>query len=194
MRHAAIGIGLGASPLVTFGAMHMFGSSATPQAPTVTDDFMSVRFWLTIVVMLLGGAFGGVSYELLLRKGAIELPHRVHTHAAGRNYSHAPAETLIALGIVGRALVGSAAALCVLMVASPATGHAALALSVTAGAAAPALIRLMKRQLLVLCNVLDRFNQGQQRQAATPKPARPKLTAVPKPAMAPKAAAAAQPA
>src|SRR5690242_11014897 len=115
MRHAAtIGIGLGASPLVTFGAMQMFGSSGTRQPPTVTDDFMSPRFWLTIVVVLLGGAFGGVSYELLLRKGAIELPHRVKPDAPGRSFTHAPAETLIALGIVGRALVGSAAALSVL--------------------------------------------------------------------------------
>jgi hypothetical protein len=144
----------------------MFGAS-TPPWPGITDDFMSLRFWLTIAVMLLGGAFGGVSYELLLRKGAIELPHRVQADAAGRNYSHAPAETLIAIGIVGRALVGSAAAISVLMVANPSTGHAALALSVTSGAAAPALIRLMRKQLLIASDVLDRLNRVNQHKSQT---------------------------
>jgi hypothetical protein len=52
--------------------------------------------------MLLGGAFGGVSYELLLRGGAIELPHRVKPDSGGRSYSHAPPETLVALGTMNR--------------------------------------------------------------------------------------------
>jgi hypothetical protein len=139
----------------------MFSSSSTSQWPGITDDFLSVHFWLTILVMVLGGAFGGVSYELMLRKGAIELPHRVQADTVGRTYTHAPPETLIALGIVGRALVGSAAALSVLMVASPNTAHAAIALSVTSGAAAPALIRLMRKQLVAASNLLDRLNRAE---------------------------------
>jgi uncharacterized protein len=53
--------------MVTFGALQMLGSSATPQWSAIAIDLVDARFRLTIVVMLLGGAFGGVSYELLLR-------------------------------------------------------------------------------------------------------------------------------
>jgi hypothetical protein len=148
----------------------MFSSAATPQWPAIGDDFMSLRFWLTIFVVLIAGAFGGISYELLLRKGAIELPHRVQADTAGRIYSHAPPETLIALGIVGRAAVGSAAAVSVLMVATPGTAQAAIALSVTAGAAAPALIRLMRKQLLMAANVLDRLNASAQQREPKARP------------------------
>jgi hypothetical protein len=179
MKHAA-SVAIGASPIVTFGALQMFGASSAAQWPDVADQFMNLRFWLTILVILLCGAFGGVSYELLLRKGAIELPHRVQPDSVGRAYTHAPPNTLIAFGIVGRALVGSAAALCILLVAAPGTAHAVIALSVTAGAAAPALIRLMRKQLLVAANVLDRLNR-----AGEPDP---------QPAARPAGAAAIQPA
>src|SRR5436190_2064454 len=82
------------------------------------------------------GAFGGIAYELLLRSGAIELPHRVRAEDAKR-YTHAPVHSLIALGIFGRAIVGAAAALTLLFVVAPTTAHSAIAMSVTAGAAAP---------------------------------------------------------
>jgi hypothetical protein len=159
MRNAAT-LALGASPIVTFGALQMFGTPQPSQWSEIADAFMNVHFWLTVAVILVGGGFGGVSYELLLRKGAIELPHRVQAETVGRNHSHVPAETLVAFGIVGRAMVGAAAAMCVLLVATPSTPHGVIALSVTAGAAAPALIRLMRKQLLVAANVLDRLNQG----------------------------------
>jgi hypothetical protein len=53
--------------MVNFGALQMLGSSATPQWSAIGIDLVDARFWLSVVVMLLGGAFGGVSYELLLR-------------------------------------------------------------------------------------------------------------------------------
>jgi hypothetical protein len=168
---------MGASPIVTFGALQLMGSAATPQWLGIADDFLSPRFWLTIVVMLVGGAFGGISYELLLRGGAIELPHRVRPDGVGKTYTHAPAETLIALGTVGRGLVGAAAAVSVLLVGSPSTAHAAIALSVTSGAAAPALIRLMRKQLMVAADFLGRMNRAEQpkqapmaRRIPSPKP------------------------
>jgi hypothetical protein len=167
MKHAAT-VAVSASPIVTFGALQMLGSSATPQWSTIGIDLVDARFWLTIVVMLLGGAFGGVSYELLLRGGAIELPHRVKPDSGGRSYAHAPAETLVALGTVGRAIVGAAAALSVLLVASPASAHSAIALAVTAGAAAPALIRLLRRQLMTAADVLGRVNRDRAHPTPTP--------------------------
>ena len=71
------------------------------------------------------------AYELLLRGGAIELPHRVREEEVGRKYTHAPAHTLIALGILGRGLVGAAAAVTILMVTAPTSAHAAIAVSIT---------------------------------------------------------------
>jgi hypothetical protein len=159
-------IAMGASPIVTFGALQLMGASATLQWPAIASDFLSLTFWLTVVVMLCGGAFGGISYELLLRGGAIELPHRVQPDVGGRTYTHAPTETLIALGTIGRGLVGAAAALSVLLVASPATGYGALALSVTSGAAAPALIRLMRKQLVFAADVLGRVSRSEHLQPA----------------------------
>ena len=170
MKHTSA-VAMGASPIVTFGALQLMGSSAAPQWAGIADDFLSPHFWLVVVVMLLGGAFGGISYELLLRGGAIELPHRVKPDDVGRNYTHAPAETLIALGTVGRGLVGASAAMCILLVASPATAHAALALAVTSGAAAPALIRLMRKQLMLAADVLGRMSRTDRtpERASTPE-------------------------
>jgi hypothetical protein len=152
----------------------MLGSGQTPQWNAIADDFMNARFWLTLVILMISGAFGGVAYELLLRKGTIELPHRVHPNASGRNYHHAPHECLIALGIIGRALVGAAAAAAVLMVLAPSTAHAAVALGVTSGAAAPAIIRLMRKQLLFAANLLSRMSQhasAQEQPASREQPA-----------------------
>ena len=155
-------VAFSASPLVGFGALQMLGTGAAPQWSGIVDDFLSPRFWLTILIMLVGGAFGGMAYELLLRGGAIELPHRVREEEVGRKYTHAPADTLIALGILGRGLVGAAAAVTILMVTAPTSAHAAIALSVTSGAAAPALIRLMRRQLMIVADVLGRAGRSER--------------------------------
>ena len=184
MKHTAA-VAMGASPIVTFGALQLMGSSATPQWSAIADDLLSGRFWLTVLVMLIGGAFGGISYELLLRGGAIELPHRVKPDEVGHNYTHAPAETLIAVGTVGRGLVGAAAAISVLLVASPATAYAALALAVTSGAAAPAIIRLMRKQLMFAADVLGRVSRTertQQQAAATEHVPSPRPAAAAQPA------------
>jgi hypothetical protein len=177
MRTAAA-VAVGSSPLVTFGALQMLGSGQAPQWQAISDDFLNPRFWLTLVVLLASGAFGGIAYELLLRKGAIELPHRVRRGAGGRAFKHAPSESLIALGIVGRALVGAAAAAAVLMVIAPSTAHSAIALGVTSGAAAPALIRLMRKQLLFAADALSRLSSHERSQARQPAPARQPVTSV----------------
>jgi hypothetical protein len=143
--------------VLTLGALQLLGGSQTPQWSNIADEFFSLRFWFTLLVLLISGAFGGVSYELLLRGGTIELPHRVRPGRGGRTFHHAPRNSLIALGIVGRAIVGASAAAAVLMVVAPSTAHSAVALGVTAGAAAPALIRLMRKQLLFAADALSRL-------------------------------------
>jgi hypothetical protein len=165
MRTAAA-VAVSSSPIVTFGALQLLGSSQVPRWPAVADEFADPRFWLTIVIMLLAGAFGGVAYELLLRKGAIELPHRVRLDMGGRTYSHAPHECLIALGTLGRGFVGAAAAMTVLLVVAPSNAHAAIALGVTSGAAAPAVIRLMGKQLLFAADALARLRERSRASAS----------------------------
>ena len=170
MKQAAVAIG---SPFATFGALQLLSASQVPQWPSVAAEFGSPGLWLTILALLISGAFGGVAYELLLRRGTIELPHRVRPDSGARSYEHAPAENLIALGVVGRALVGAAAAVSVLLVVAPSSAHATLALGVTAGAAAPALIRLMRRQLLCAADALSRM----QRQTPSTGTRQPELAA-----------------
>src|SRR4051794_13609840 len=100
MKHAAA-VAIGSSPFVTFGALQVLGASQAPQWSAIADDFLNLRFWLTLSIVLMAGAFGGVSYELLLRKGAVELPHRVRcTPANRRRYSYSSTQPMIALGIV----------------------------------------------------------------------------------------------
>ena len=157
MRNVAA-VAVGSSPVLTFGALQLLGSGQTSQWSGITDDFMNLRFWFSLMIVLLCGAFGGIAYELLLRGGAIELPHRVRAEEAKR-YTHAPAHTLIALGIFGRAIVGAAAALTLLFVVAPTTAHSAIAMSVTAGAAAPAMIRLMRKQLMFAADLMSRMTR-----------------------------------
>ncbi len=162
-----------ATPIATLGAVQLFGASQTAPWSKINGDFLDVQFWLAIVIFALAGAFGGVSYELLLRGGAIELPHRVKQGTGGRSYGSAPVEHLIALGIVGRALVGAAAGLSVLLFVGPSNGHTAIALGVTSGAAAPAMIRLMRKQLLSMAEALStmsRSPQGKAEAVSGPRP------------------------
>jgi hypothetical protein len=168
MRNVAA-VAIGSSPVLTFGALQLLGSSQPTPWSGIADDFLNLRFWFSLTVVLLCGAFGGVAYELLLRGGAIELPHRVRADD-GKQYSHAPARTLIALGIVGRAIVGAAAAVTLLFVVAPTTAHSAIAMSVTAGAAAPAMIRLMRKQLLFAADAMSRFSRESRTREAAPQP------------------------
>jgi hypothetical protein len=169
MRQAAVAIG---SPFATVGALQLLSASQVPQWSAVAAEFVTPGFWLTVLMLVISGALGGVAYELLLRGGTIELPHRVRPHDVGRTHSHAPADSLIALGVLGRALVGSAAAVTVLLVVSPSNAHATLALGVTSGAAAPALIRLMRRQLMLAADALGRM-QRSPAPAAAPRSSAP---------------------
>src|SRR4051812_41661837 len=123
MKHAAA-VAIGSSPFVTFGALQVLGASQTPRWGEVADDLLNGRFWLTLAIILLSGAFGGISYELLLRKGAIELPHRVRRRAGDRRrYGGESVENLIALGILGRGIVGASAAAAALIVLAPSNAH-----------------------------------------------------------------------
>lgn len=167
----AAAVAIGSSPVLTFGALQLLGTSQPTQWAAITGDFLDLRFWFTLWVMMMCGSFGGIAYELLLRGGAIELPHRVRVTNPGRASRHGPTETLFSLGIVGRAIVGAAAAATVLLVIAPSTAQSAIALGVTAGAAAPALIRLMRKQLLFAADAMARLQRDSKSPATEPAPA-----------------------
>jgi hypothetical protein len=139
----------GSSPLLTLGAIQFMHSSAADWA-AVASGFLDPRFWFTLGVMLLFGAFGGISYELLLLKGVIELPHR------GNPSTDLANPHLVSLGIVGRAIVGAAAAGSMLLVASPNSPQTAVALAITSGIGSQALIRLLRKQLVAATKALGK--------------------------------------
>jgi hypothetical protein len=180
----AAAVAIGSSPVLTFGALQLLGTSQPTQWATITTDFLDLHFWFTLWVMMMCGSFGGIAYELLLRGGAIEMPHRVRETDPGRSSRHAPADSLIALGIVGRAIVGAAAAATVVLVIAPSTAQSAIALGVTAGAAAPALIRLMRKQLLFAADAMARLQRESKQPAAQPAPAAEPTALTQRPAVA----------
>jgi|SRR5579859_4902449 len=140
----------GSSPLLTLGAIQFIHPSAADWA-AVAAGFLDPQFWFTLAVMFVFGAFGGVSYELLLLKGVIELPHRGDTSAADLANPH-----LVSLGIVGRAIVGAAAAGAMLLITSPNTPQTAVALAITSGIGSQALIRLLRKQLVAATKALGK--------------------------------------
>ena len=171
MKHAASAAAVvGSSPLL-FGAL-LLGSTQPGHWSAVASELETPDCWFTLVVILLFGAFGGFCYELLLRKGTIELPHRVRPNT-GRVFTHAAAKDLFALGVVGRMLVGAAAAVGVLVMVSPSSAQAAAGLAVTSGASAPALIRLLRKQLMFAADALGRLT----RERHDPEPARRRAAA-----------------
>jgi hypothetical protein len=124
-------------------------------APAVAAGFLDSMFWFAFAMTVAFGAFGGLVYELLLRQGTLELPHRVTTQAEMAQHTHAPAHTLIKVGTLGRGVVGATAAVIVISIVPVGTPHAAAAVALTAGAAAPTLIRLVRKHLIVVTgNVL----------------------------------------
>jgi hypothetical protein len=140
----------GSSPILTLGAIQFMHPSAADWE-AVAAGFLDSRFWFALGVVLLFGAFGGISYELLLLRGVIELPHRGDTSAAGQANPH-----LVSLGIVGRAIVGAAAAGSMLLVASPNNPQTAIALAITSGIGSQALIRLLRKQLVAATRALGK--------------------------------------
>jgi hypothetical protein len=81
-------------------------------------------------------------------------------------------------------MVGAAAAATVLLVVAPSSAQSAIALGVTAGAAAPAVIRLMRKQLLFAADALSRMNRETRSadSSRVAEPTRPVPTRVPAPA------------
>ncbi|MEZ4862821.1 MAG: hypothetical protein R3C14_16005 [Caldilineaceae bacterium] len=107
----------------------------------------NLPIWLALSVTLVGGAIGGVVYELLLLQGNIELPHRL-TAAENFDNPHAIAAYMFDLGIWARILIGAFAAVAALLVVTPETFYKLFAASIIAGSAGAAIFRSLQDRLL----------------------------------------------
>ncbi|MBX3015360.1 MAG: hypothetical protein KF832_27820 [Caldilineaceae bacterium] len=111
------------------------------------ETFANLPLWLALVVTLLGGAIGGVVYELLILHGNIEMPHRL-TAAEQMENPHAIASYMYDLGIWARVLIGAFAAVAALVVVNPESLIKLLATAIIAGSAGTSIFRSLQDRLL----------------------------------------------
>jgi hypothetical protein len=118
---------------------------------------------------------GGVVAELLSLHGKIELPHRVTRGSAHHRCAHlANPRNEIELGIFSRILLGAAAALAWLAVATP-TGPGALVVNaLVAGSAATGVLRLVQGRMLARCEEAPATRRRRAHPSAAGADARPR--------------------
>ncbi len=110
------------------------------------ETLATLPLWAALLVTLLGGAIGGVVYELLILHGNIEMPHRI-TGAEGTHNPPAIAAYMINLGIWARVIIGAIAAVASLVVVTPETLIKLLATTIIAGAAGTSIFRSLQDRL-----------------------------------------------
>ena len=93
-------------------------------------------FKIVLLVTLIFGALGGLVYELLVLQGSVETPHRV-----------AEGGWVLDLGVLGRMLMGSMAAVAGLYVAPPETAYKLVAVAVVAGVSASAIFKSVQSRV-----------------------------------------------
>ena len=107
----------------------------------------NLPLWIALVVTLLGGAIGGVVYELLILHGNIEMPHRLTAAEQGGN-PHAIASYMYDLGIWARVVIGAFAAIASLVVVNPESLVKLLATAIIAGSAGTSIFRSLQDRLM----------------------------------------------
>lgn len=110
------------------------------------ETLATLPLWAALAVTLLGGAIGGVVYELLILHGNIEMPHRL-TAAEGMENPHAIASYMYDLGIWSRVIIGAFAAVSALVVVTPETLIKLLATAIIAGSAGTSIFRSLQDRL-----------------------------------------------
>ncbi len=110
------------------------------------ESLANLPLWAALAVTLLGGAIGGVVYELLILHGKIEMPHRLMA-AEGLETPPAIASYLYDLGIWSRVIIGAFAAVAALVVVTPETLIKLLATAIIAGAAGTSIFRSLQDRL-----------------------------------------------
>ena len=107
----------------------------------------NLPLWSALLITLVGGAIGGVVYELLILHGNIEMPHRL-TAAEQMENPHAIATYMYDLGIWARVAIGAFAAVASLVVVNPESLVKLLATAIIAGSAGTSIFRSLQDRLL----------------------------------------------
>ena len=118
------------------------------QPSVITTELADLAFWLMLLLTLVGGAIGGVVYELLILQGNIERPHKLTEEEIAEKYPYAIAKYMFDLGIWARVVIGALAAVVALLILSPSTTFGLLATAVVAGSAGTSVFRSMQDRLV----------------------------------------------
>lgn len=113
----------------------------------IGETLANLPLWAALAVTLVGGALGGVVYELLILHGNIEMPHRLTADEQMEN-PHAIASYMYDLGIWARVLIGAFAAVASLVVVNPESLVELLATAIIAGSAGTSIFRSLQDRLL----------------------------------------------
>ncbi|MCE7987564.1 MAG: hypothetical protein DYG89_40895 [Caldilinea sp. CFX5] len=113
----------------------------------IGETLANLPLWAALAVTLVGGALGGIVYELLILHGNIEMPHRL-TAAEQMENPHAIASYMYDLGIWARVLIGAFAAVAALVVVNPESVVKLLATAIIAGSAGTSIFRSLQDRLL----------------------------------------------
>ena len=143
-------------PSILVIAGGLFANVAWAQDPEATGfDFAAVsaglrdpNFWSTLLATMVSGGLGGLVYELMVLQGNLELPHRPSQVEHREPLPYAVVEFMVDLGFIARLIIGSLAAVAVLVVLQPATLFSLLATSIVAGSAGISIFRSMQDRML----------------------------------------------
>lgn len=147
--------------------------TAPATQPADANTVAGLAAWLALILVFLGGAVGGVVFELLALQGRIELPHRPSPDEVKRDMTEdgnfAIAQHMIDLGIWARVLIGGVAAVITLTIFTPDNLLQLLGVAAVAGSAGTSVFRTIQDRLLATLAQRDAALARAQTAALTAK-------------------------
>ncbi|HEY0582158.1 MAG TPA: hypothetical protein VGE94_08240 [Chloroflexota bacterium] len=137
-----------ASMPVASAGLHAVGVSTDLDTTVMASGLLQPTLWLTLGVVALFGALGGIVAELLSLHGEIELPHHSRRATKTRHSRLADPRYEIDLGIVSRLILGATAALALLAIYVPTSPTALVVNALIAGSAGTGVFRLAQGRIL----------------------------------------------
>ncbi len=128
----------GVSPVPSVTPVPGGGLTGTPplDAKKLADTMALPEFRIVLLATIIFGGLGGLVYELMILQGNVEQPHKVKENA-----------WVYDLGVWGRIIMGSLAAMIALLVISPEDAYKLVAISVVAGSSASAIFKSMQSRV-----------------------------------------------
>jgi hypothetical protein len=150
-------------------------AQSTPPATEAAsaDTVAGLAAWLALILVFLGGAVGGVVFELIALQGRIELPHRPSPDEVKKDMTedgnYAISRYMVDLGILARVLIGGVAAVITLIIFTPENLVQLLGVAAVAGSAGTAVFRTIQDRLLATLAQKDAALARAQTSALTAK-------------------------